>query len=246
MITICLFDIDGTLILSGRAGSRALDMAFLDLYGWEGAMADVSPGGKTDPAIVDEVFRRRRGRPSEGVETEHVLDRYLEHLEETVAASAGYHVLPGVPELLEALETREDVLLGLATGNLQRGAAVKLRRGGLDRFFRFGGYGSDSSDRLVLTRLAVERGMEQARLRRPDGGEDETRVWVIGDSPADVACGRGAGARTLAVETGPFARDELVVSNPDAVLEDLSRTGAVLERLLAARPGEGVTSGTRG
>jgi phosphoglycolate phosphatase-like HAD superfamily hydrolase len=208
-----LFDIDGTLVLTHGAGLRALDRAVLELCGVSGACAGIRADGKTDPAIVLEIFATL-GRQGRAGEAEEILERYLEHLAEEVARSR-YQVMPAVYETLDLLEARGAVL-GLATGNIERGAEIKLRRGDLWRRFPFGGYGSDSHDRAALVARAIGRAEERTgrRFERRD-------VWVIGDTPRDVAAAHACGVMAIGVATGSHRPDALARSGADVVWETL-------------------------
>jgi phosphoglycolate phosphatase-like HAD superfamily hydrolase len=212
-----LFDVDGTLVKSGGAGSRALNLAFQRLYGGDGeAMAGVRLHGRTDYAICRDAFARRYERsPVPNAEIAALLEVYLPLLEEEVARSATYQVLPGVSDLLESLRSRGH-LLGLATGNIERGARIKIARGGLNGFFAFGGFGDDSEDRSVLTRIARER----ARAAR--GDDDRGLVYVIGDTVLDVTAAKAAGCRSVAVASGWEDAATLRASGADYFFESLA------------------------
>ncbi len=223
---LLLFDVDGTLILSGGAGVRSVNRAFRLLFAVPDAMAECKPDGKTDPAIFREVARTHLRRDLSAAESESVARAYVAALEEEVPRSPGYRVMPGVPPLLETLHRDPRCFLGLATGNLEAGARIKLRRPGLDRFFTFGGYGSDDEDRLHMLQIAIRRGSRAARRDFPP--ED---IVVIGDTPHDIAAARAAGVRCVAVATGSSAPAALARHGPDHVLEDLSSTEAFLQIL---------------
>ena len=154
---VLLFDLDWTLIYTGGAGVRALDHAFQKLFGIPQAMKTVTPDGKTDPAICREMIRVHLRREPRGEEIGKLCRAYLDRLAEEVPNGPGYKVLPGIPEMMEALSTRNDILMGLGTGNLEEGAKIKLARADLMKYFRFGGYGSDSEDRPTVLRTAVRR-----------------------------------------------------------------------------------------
>lgn len=220
---VLLFDIDGTLILSGGAGRQALDQACLELLGIEDAMAHVKPGGMTDPAIVRQIYLRRLGRPPTQEDLETVLARYLECLPAALHASAKFQIMPGIPQLLGMLHERPDVLMGLGTGNHEQGARLKLDYAGLFSYFQFGGFGSDAEDRSELLRRGIERGV--ALSERPVPPEN---IFVIGDTVLDVLSGRKAGARTIAVATGMTERSELEASSPDHLFEDFADPRSLL------------------
>jgi phosphoglycolate phosphatase-like HAD superfamily hydrolase len=210
-----LFDIDGTLLLSGGAGGRALDQAFTDLLGIVGALDGISLGGATDPSLVDQVYQRHLGRDATVEEYDRVMARYLVLLEEGIAQSSGYRLMPHVLATLDALQARGH-LFGLATGNVEAGARIKLRRGGLDTRFAFGGYGCDSRHRAELVARARDRGCALAgRSFAPE------ETYVIGDTPLDVAAARAVGLRAVAVATGGVSRAALEATGADLVLDDL-------------------------
>ena len=162
---LLLFDLDWTLIYTGGAGVRALNHAFEALFGVPEAMKQVTPDGKTDPAICREMIRVHLRREPQPEEIEKLCRGYLDRLALEVPNGPGYRVLPGIPQLLEALSALPHLLMGLGTGNLEEGAATKLARADLMKYFRFGGYGSDSEDRPTLLRTAVRRGEELAKRR---------------------------------------------------------------------------------
>ncbi len=230
--TILLFDVDGTLVLSGGAGARALDRAFEALHGVPDAMKGIGPGGKTDPAIVREIFLAKLGRAPRPVEMDAVYRAYVPRLEEEVASSRGFVVMPGVASLLADLSGRADILLGLVTGNIEEGARIKLARPGLIRHFRFGGFGSDSEDRDHLTRIGLERGRALARSMRREAGRAapaaSERVIVVGDTLHDIKAGRSIGALTVAVATGSVPYEALAIDSADLVLRDLSDPAPLL------------------
>ncbi|MEE9275080.1 MAG: HAD hydrolase-like protein [bacterium] len=216
---ILLFDVDGTLLLSGGAGGRALEEAFEALFGAAGAMEGVRAHGRTDALICADMFRNGLGREGTEEEIRRLLDRYLERLPGAVAESADYRLLPGIPEVLDALGEREDVALGLGTGNIERGARIKLERGELNRYFPFGGFGSDAADRAGLIEAGFRRGEERSRERSP--GAEIVR-WVVGDTRLDVEAGRAAGARVVAVATGGDSLEELARAGPDHLFPDFA------------------------
>lgn len=206
-----LFDIDGTLVLTGGAGLRALDRAVCDLHAVEGSCKDLRADGKTDRAIVAELFELHRLTG----DVDAILERYLVHLEEEVARTDRYQIMPGVVAALDLLES-EGRVIGLATGNVERGARIKLTRGDLWRRFPFGGYGSDDADRAALVGHAIRRA--KARAGRPLGRDE---IWVIGDTPRDVAAAHACGVRAIGVATGPHRPDALAASGADVVMETL-------------------------
>ena len=200
---VVLFDIDGTLLLTGGAGLAALTRAFQDLHDVENAADGVEFHGRTDPLILDSIARRTLGRPLAEGELAELFRRYLDHLPAALV-DRPFRVLPGAAEVVRALHLQDGVLLGLATGNVEPAAWAKLRRGGLDAFFAFGGFGSDSADRAELTRLAVERGRERAGT--------EADLILVGDTIHDVRCATAAGVPCLAVATGNASEETLLAA----------------------------------
>ncbi|MHC4943395.1 MAG: HAD family hydrolase [Planctomycetota bacterium] len=214
---ICfLFDLDGTLVLTGGAGLRAFDKAFKDCFQADGKIEIASPAGKTDPNILRHVCEHFLGRTATSAEERTFFDRYLECLVEDMRTTDRYQVMPGIKALLEHLDRDDRCLLGLGTGNIEKGAEIKLRTGDLWRYFRFGGFGSDASERAGLLRKALERA--EALLK---GGERIRETYVIGDTPHDIQAGRSVGARTVGVATGPYDLDELKRAGADFLYEDL-------------------------
>jgi phosphoglycolate phosphatase-like HAD superfamily hydrolase len=226
---LVLFDIDGTILWTDGAGKRAFGGALTEIFG-RIEYGDYRFDGKTDPQIGRDLLRRA-GHDEAAIEAgmPRLLARYLEGLEaEMVEAAEHTHVYPGVRELLDALEARDDVVLGLLTGNIREGAAIKLRAAGIEPTrFRVGAFGSDHELRPELPAIAQRRAREQLGLHVP--GE---RMVVIGDTPADVECGRSLGARAIAVATGRYSVAELLRHAPAAAFPDLSDTAAVLRAIL--------------
>ncbi len=210
-----LFDIDGTLLVTGGAGGAAWQRGFEELYGVEANVAEHTDAGMTDPEIVRIVFREAIGREGSAEERAKAIAAYLKHLPDTVAESAGYLVMPGVVELLDKL-IDSGRLLGLVTGNIEAAAHIKLARAGLNRFFSFGGYGSDSSDRTEVTRAAL------ARAELVSGGSLAAGTCIaVGDTPRDVKAGHGAGIQVVGVATGSYTVDQLRRAGADYALATL-------------------------
>lgn len=213
---LVLFDIDGTLIDTGGAGARSWAWAFLRLFDREIDIAEHSTAGMTDPAIGRVTFSEVMGREPTPEELTRLMAGYQAVLPDYVAASPGYRVLGGVRELLERLADA-GVALGLTTGGLEAVAHAKLGRAELNRFFLVGGYGSDSEDRTELTRAAIERGERLLGHRL-----DREHVFVVGDTPLDVAAAQGAGAVSVGVASGRYDLQELSAAEPDYVLASLA------------------------
>ena len=215
MIEAILFDIDGTLLVTGGAGAVAWQRAFREMHGIEANIDEHTRAGMTDPEIAAIVFREVIGREGTATERAEAISGYLSHLQAAVDESDGYRVMPGIEELLPRL-AEGGVLLGIVTGNIEAAAHVKLARGDLNRYFTFGGYGSDSSDRTELTRKAIERGGEVR-------GEplDPAATISVGDTPRDVAAGHGAGIKVVGVATGNFTVAELEAAEADWAIADV-------------------------
>lgn len=223
---LLLFDLDWTLIYTGGAGVRALNYAFLQQFNVPEAVKNISLDGKTDPAICREMIRVILKREPKDDEIKKLCRGYLDRLALEVPDGPGYKILPGIPELLEALSTMADFVMGLGTGNLEEGAKIKLARANLMRYFRFGGFGSDAEERPSLLRKGVERG--EAFAGKKFAPRD---VFVIGDNRRDVEAGKAIGATTVAVAAGPMTHDELAQTQPDFLFHDLSDTAKVLRIL---------------
>jgi phosphoglycolate phosphatase len=227
-----LFDIDGTLVLTGGAGIKALDRAFARVLGLEGACLGYEAAGMTDPLIIEEITTMRLGRGPTPAETVAVLEAYVGFLHEEVATTTRYRIMPGVETALDVLAGR-GVTVGLATGNVEAGARIKLERGGLWRRFPFGGYGSDAAERGLLVKRAIERGQEHAG-RRFEAHE----VVVIGDTPRDVRAAHACGAYAVGVATGPDSVDDLRAAGADVAFETLEELPGWLARTATARSTE--------
>ena len=227
---LVLFDIDGTILLTAGAGRRAICAALAGEVEDTSAFERIRFDGKTDPQIVAEMLEAAgQPEPRESARVRSICERYVELLaRELQRPTARTTLMPGVDRLLDRLEAAPDVVLGLLTGNLAEGAALKLRSGGIaPERFRVGAYGSDAADRPDLPVIAARRA-EPIFGRVPRGAE----VVIIGDTPADVACGAGIEARALAVATGGYSVADLAACAPHAVFQDLSGTEAVLEAIL--------------
>lgn len=227
---LVLFDIDGTLLTSMRAGWQALRAAFAEEYSALEFFETVRFDGKTDLQIISELHTAA-GFPERATSDRSmkILDRYLTHLEVAVTDRVD-RVRPcaGVGELLDALDNQPDVVVGLLTGNVMPGARVKLGAAGIafDRFL-LGAYGSDSAHRPDLPPIAAARA-NPLFGRTPHGEE----VVIIGDTPADVACGAGINARAIAVATGSYSVADLEKTGAYATFPTLADTGAVLKAIL--------------
>ena len=228
MPRLVLFDIDCTLIDAHGAGGRAIYEALEQVYGVTGDLDGYSFHGRTDPAIIRDLATRW-GAPARRVEErlQECLEVYLGLLAVEVA-EGHMETLPGVVELVEALAVEPRVVLGLLTGNIADGAALKLAPTGLGDRFTVGAYGSDSGLRPELPSVAVRRA-EELTGRRFTGKE----IVIIGDTPADIECGASLGVKAVAVATGTHSVDELAAHHPDHVFEDLADWRRVLAAILA-------------
>lgn len=213
---LILFDIDGTLIDTGGAGARSWAWAFERLLATKIDIAEHSTAGMTDPAIGRATFKEAMEREPTDAELTRLMASYQAVLPDFVASSEDYRVLDGVQSLLEEL-TDAGIVLGLTTGGLEAVAHAKLGRGQLNHFFLVGGYGSDSEDRVALTRAAVERGE-----RLVGHALDLSQVFVVGDTPLDIAAAEGVGAVSVGVASGRYDVAELEAANPDHVLASLA------------------------
>jgi phosphoglycolate phosphatase-like HAD superfamily hydrolase len=254
-VRLLLFDVDGTLVLTGGAAVRAMDRAFHEIFGVQGAFDDVSMPGRTDGAILADAFVR--ALPQSQILAEalsaagvHPVDgqvarfkaayfaRFAEEIQkpvETDSTRSPRHrfkgVLPGVRELLDALSSRPDMFLGLLTGNYEQGARIKLEYFDLWRYFACGAFGDDAINRHELVPVAIARSREAGCPAL-----DPRDVVIIGDTPLDVACARHAGINCLAVATGGYSVDALQAAGADVVLASLADTDAVV-RCLAGSAG---------
>lgn len=226
---LVLFDIDGTLLSSASAGRRAIRRAFADEFEQLEFFDQVRFDGKTDPQIVAELYH---AAGSADLATEQriaaLLERYIGHLPAALLERAEQvQTFPGITDLLDALRDRNDVIVGLLTGNIVPGAQLKLGAAGIsfDRF-RLGAFGSDSAHRPDLPPIAAERAIQWFG-RRPHGEE----VVIIGDTPADVTCGASIGARAIGVATGSYTTEDLRTAGAAAAFATLADTAAVLEAI---------------
>ena len=222
--TLLLFDIDGTILTSGGAGETALRLGFQEEFGLEETLTQVEISGRTDSGIARQVLAKH-GLEATPENLERFFNGYLRHLEGLLPKREG-RLLPGVLPLLETLLEMPNVCLGLLTGNLERGAFLKLRHYGVGNIFKFGAFADDHHDRNQLGPFALAR----ARALHGISFAPEC-TFVLGDTPHDISCARACGARVLAVATGSFTLAQLAPFHPDALLPDLSDLTAVLRAL---------------
>jgi phosphoglycolate phosphatase-like HAD superfamily hydrolase len=222
-VKVLLFDIDGTLIRSGGSGRKALNHAGEILYGVKNCCSELSLAGRTDLYNFGAAHRFATGKKPTTAAVEKLHREYLKHLPRFVRSAikdGNYHIPAGLKTLLKRLSRDKSVLLGLGTGNMEKGARIKLEPSGFNPYFQFGGYGSDSFHRHLLLRKAVQRAKKLAGS--PFSAKD---VYVIGDTPLDVAAGRKAGFKTVGVGTGFSRWKDLIASKPDHLARDFRGLG---------------------
>lgn len=222
MKKLILWDIDGTIIVSHGAGFRAMARALTERFDRTVDMGTIDWAGRTDSWIAGEVLRVT-GLPDTPGNIHDFLEAYLAILPKELSAGRPGQVLPGILELLETLRTRPDVVQGLLTGNLQRGAEVKLTHHKVWHYFEFGAYADDSPRRNDLGPHALRRAKERHAI---DFAPQHT--FIIGDTPHDIECGKVIGARTIAVATGKYSMAELASHQPTAVFQNFADTAAFL------------------
>jgi phosphoglycolate phosphatase len=227
-VKLVLFDVDGTLLTASGAGRRALERALRHVYGTAGPIDAYDFRGGTDPQIIRDLLGQA-GMSDAAIAAGEaaVYQQYEALLEAEIGDGRGVTVYPGVRPLLETLVARDDVVVGLLTGNIEAGARIKLRPTGLWPHFRLGAYGSDHADRTRLPHVAALRAEEL--IGRTFVGVDTV---IIGDTPRDIGCARAFGARAIAVATGWHTVDALAAHQPDHVLVDFSDQAVALAALL--------------
>ena len=221
--TLLLFDIDGTLLLTGGAGKIAFEEAFEEIFEIPDSWGDLDPHGKTDPAIFDEVAQRKLGRLLSPGEFDLLMERYEEIFEGQILRSPRFELMPGVVEILEHLSLDPDIFLALATGNFEGAGRMKLKRGGVEHYFLAGGFGNDAREREKILLAAVAYSEEFARKRF-----EKDRIFVIGDTEYDIAAAKKVGLRSIAVLTNGRTRKHFETDPPDHILEDLTDIPAFL------------------
>jgi phosphoglycolate phosphatase len=221
---LLLFDIDGTLIHSGGAGVHALKSALTERFGITDDLHDIEIAGMTDSGIVVSILNKHK-IPATNENVSAFLDSYVHFLSLELPRRVG-KLLPGVLELLEKLKSRPHLVLALLTGNVSRGAQLKLEHYGVWHFFEFGAFADDHHDRNRLGTVA------RARAKEKHGRQfSASEIDVIGDTPRDIACGKAFGARTIAVATGTWSRDRLAKYQPDFLIDDLSDVEGIIDTL---------------
>ncbi|HYT65007.1 MAG TPA: HAD family hydrolase [Vicinamibacterales bacterium] len=224
---LILFDIDGTLVLTGRAGMRAMNRAVQDLVRSENPMDGVQFAGRTDWSILEDILRKH-GKTMDAELLVELRQRYVMHLTEEIQlpGTGVKDVMPGVRKLLDALDRRNDTSLALLTGNFIEGARIKLEYFDLWKYFSCGAFGGDAANRNDLVPIARRRARD---CGLPD--VEPGKVLVVGDTPNDIECALVAGVTPIAVATGGYSVDDLRASGAQIVFEDLSDTSAFLDLL---------------
>jgi phosphoglycolate phosphatase len=220
-VRLILFDIDGTLIDSGGAGVRSLDLALKDLFSIENGFHGISMAGKTDTQIIKEGIMKH-GLSANGT-VDAVIKAYLNYLRREINNDRK-HVKPGIYEVLEELKPLQDLGLGLLTGNIEKGARIKLEPFRLNEYFPAGAFGSDDEDRNNLLPIAVKRFEELFQQKI-----EADNCIIVGDTPRDVECAHIYGAMCIAVATGPYSYDDLIEAGADYVVQNLSDRNALLQ-----------------
>ena len=225
MKKLILWDIDGTIIVSHGAGFRAMARALTERFGKTVDMREIAWDGRTDSWIAGEVLRVV-GLPDTAENIHGFLEAYLEVLPKELNSGRPGQVLPGILELLETLRTHPGFVQGLLTGNVQRGAEVKLTHHRVWHYFEFGAYADDSPSRNDLGPHALRRAKERHAVEFAPAN-----TFIIGDTPHDIECGKVIGARTIAVATGKYTVEELTAHQPTAVFQDFSDPKAFLRMI---------------
>jgi len=221
---LLLFDIDGTLIHSANAGVHSLRQTLATRFDIKDDLADIEIAGMTDSGIVMSILNKHR-IPTTNENIAAFLDSYVHFLSLELPRRPG-QLLPGVLDLLNRLKARPHVILGLLTGNISRGAQLKLEHYGVWHFFEFGAFADDHHDRNQLGPFA------RARAQEKHGYEFRAdEIDVIGDTPRDIACGKAFNARTIAIATGSWPRQHLAAHQPDFLFDDLSNVDEVIRVL---------------
>lgn len=222
---LILFDIDGTLIDSGGAGTRSLDLAFKELFFIDNAFKGISMAGKTDIQIMKEGIAKHNLPSNNGI-LPAIVNAYIKNLIIEINNDKK-HIKPGIKEAFKMLISGNgNYQLGLLTGNIEQGARIKLEPFDLNRYFPSGAFGNDDEDRNKLLPIAVKR------FKSISGKEINFKNCIIvGDTPRDVYCAKPYGASCIAVATGPYSTDSLIEAGADVVMEDLSDTDAFLKAI---------------
>jgi phosphoglycolate phosphatase len=221
---LLLFDIDGTLVNTGGAGIHALKIVIKNRYATDDDLGDIEIAGKTDSNITADILKKY-GVAQTSANIDSFLDEYVDLLRNLLPKLDG-RVLPGIKQILTRMKAKPERVLGLLTGNVERGAKLKLERYDLWDFFEFGAFADDHHDRNQLGQFARSRAQEKHGHKF-----DAARIDVIGDTGHDIACGKVFGARTVAIATGSWSRQKLSALQPDFLFDDLSNVDEVIRTL---------------
>jgi phosphoglycolate phosphatase len=213
---LLLFDIDGTLLRAEDATRQAINEAFQSLFKIKGSLKDMSFFAWTDLALFHEAAVKLIGRTLDATEYAAFTQAYAQHLKSHLQ-TCKFYLMPGVAALLPRLSAREEIILGLETGNIEPAARLKLERGGISQYFPSGGFGSDSADRSELMLKAIERACALEGAAIP-----LSHVYIIGDAPYDTSAGKKIGVNTVAVGTGIVEQSKVLAEKPDYYLKDLT------------------------
>ena len=227
---LILFDVDQTLVSLPGGSAKALSSAFEEVHGIPDAFLGMAFAGGLDLPLMNEMYRKWNLAPNDSTAMPDLTDFrsvYFGHLQNLLETWADCEVCPGVPALLEALDSDPEVQLGLETGNFRESAFIKLRRFGLDSYFEEGGFGGEHMNRTEVVASAIV-----ACEERSGRTYSNDQIFVVGDTPSDMRAGRANQVQTLAVATGHFDAEELCQHHPNHLLKDLSNTARVLRLLL--------------
>lgn len=221
---LVLFDIDGTLISAGGAGTRSMNLAFHALFGIKDAFKDIPMAGRTDPQIMKDGLKAHNLPYMDG-NVGKMEARYLDFLEQKINNSLR-HLKPGIKGALSVLHEM-NLAIGLLTGNLEKGAKIKLNAFGLNDYFIDGAFGSDDEDRDKLLPVAIGKFAQKGLEFAPED------CIIVGDTPSDVQCARVHGAHCIAVATGPYSKESLDNTAADIVIDSLAETDKYINFILS-------------
>lgn len=225
---VLLFDIDGTLIKSGGAGKNAMETAFEELFRIKGGLEGISFAGSTDLGVYDKALALNQIDKKSAIPEPLFRARYLALLQKFLVENReGQEILPGVESFLSHCQIREDIYLGLVTGNYHEGAKLKLSHFNIDRYFKEGAFGCDNADRNLLPPLALKRITEKGYILPP-----KEKIWVIGDTVKDIECAKANHLPSLITFTGFSPREEILRKNPEMVVETLEEFPQFLKMVL--------------
>lgn len=227
MRRLVLFDIDGTILISGGAGRRAFGRALLATFGTEGEINSYRFDGKTDPQILRDLMLKAGIEPKTiESKAQECYSHYIVYIREEIRNSVNARMVPGVLKLLKILKRDKRIVLGLLTGNIEKGAEEKLKRFKLNKFFELGAYGSDHSDRLKLPEIALEK------ARKSGKNFSAEEICIIGDTEHDIRCAKHIGALSIAVASGNYTFEQLLSLKPDFVFKDFSDIDKVYNAII--------------